>query len=168
MRNTHAKNKQSRNKQKETRIQMRAWIFLLSTYNTVGLSDIIKKRIENDASPTTSGRPWLDNPQRGGNSPFLFPPDRPLIGAPPPRAQLLKKPGAAGERRGLSPAAPGTKKKYGGEGGIRTPGRVAPPLVFKTSALNRALPPLRGNPALFLVKSGKMVVETRQRIVKME
>ncbi|CCH47883.1 protein of unknown function [Pseudodesulfovibrio piezophilus C1TLV30] len=32
---------------------------------------------------------------------------------------------------------------YGGEGGIRTPGRVAPPLVFKTSALNRALPPLR-------------------------
>ncbi len=32
---------------------------------------------------------------------------------------------------------------YGGEGGIRTPGRDEPTSDFKSGALNRALPPLR-------------------------
>ncbi len=32
--------------------------------------------------------------------------------------------------------------KYGGEGGIRTPGRDEPTSDFKSGALNRALPPL--------------------------
>ena len=33
--------------------------------------------------------------------------------------------------------------EYGGEGGIRTPGRDEPTSDFKSGALNRALPPLR-------------------------
>ena len=33
--------------------------------------------------------------------------------------------------------------KYGGEGGIRTPGRDEPTSDFKSGALNRALPPLQ-------------------------
>ncbi len=32
--------------------------------------------------------------------------------------------------------------EYGGEGGIRTPGRDEPTPDFKSGALNRALPPL--------------------------
>ena len=34
-------------------------------------------------------------------------------------------------------------KKYGGEGGIRTPDRLAPMSDFESGAFNRALPPLR-------------------------
>ena len=33
--------------------------------------------------------------------------------------------------------------QYGGEGGIRTPGRFDPTSDFKSGALNQALPPLR-------------------------
>lgn len=33
--------------------------------------------------------------------------------------------------------------KYGGEGGIRTPGGLTPSIVFKTTAFNRTLPPLQ-------------------------
>ncbi len=37
---------------------------------------------------------------------------------------------------------------YGGEGGIRTPDRLAPMSDFESGAFNRALPPLRNAPRL--------------------
>ena len=49
------------------------------------------------------------------------------------------------ETRELIASAKTEAEKFGGEGGIRTPGTVPRTLDFESSAFNRARPPLRVN-----------------------
>ncbi len=61
----------------------------------------------------------------------------------------------------------GAKRKNGGEGGIRTPGRVAPTLVFETSPFSRSGTSPRGLSGLrILLDRGAFSTQTTEELAE--